>query len=149
MTPVSGTKLDIKVNKRAWFGRAARRVVVLTAMMAGVVSGSQAENTVSGLVDPTRPSYISPSADTKMTQYSGPVLQSTFVSESRRRAVISGKTYKVGDKFGGAMIADIHPYEVVLKQAGRERRLRLLPKLAKQGYVVKTPANSREGENDN
>jgi hypothetical protein len=119
--------------------------VVLVAAMAGIVPGGQAEDTVSGLVDPTRPSYVGVSAEAKM-QHTGPVLQSTFVSASRRRAVISGRTYKVGDKFGGAMIADIQPYEVVLKQAGRETRLRLLPKLAKETYVVKIPANSQDGE---
>ena len=143
--PVPGTKLDIRTSKRGGIGLAARRAVVLVALMAGIVPGSQAEDTVSGLVDPTRPSYVGASAATK-TQYSGPVLQSTFVSASRQRAVISGKTYKVGDKFGGATIADIQPYEVVLKQAGRETRLRLLPKLAKETYVVKIPANSQDGE---
>jgi hypothetical protein len=75
------------------------------------------------------------------------MLQSTFISTSQRRAVISGKTYTVGDKFGGGVIADIQPYEVVLKQAGRETRLRLLPKLVKETYVVKVPANSQEGGN--
>jgi hypothetical protein len=147
MTPVPGTKLDIRTSKRGGIGFAARRAVVLMALMAGMVPGSQAEDTVSGLVDPTRPSYVGASAATK-TQHAGPVLQSTFVSASRQRAVISGTTYKVGDKFGGAMITDIQPYEVVLKQAGRETRLRLLPKLAKETYVVKIPANSQGGGND-
>jgi hypothetical protein len=58
--------------------------------------------------------------------------------------VINGRTYKVGDKYGGGTITDIQPYEVVVKQTNRETRLRLLPKLAKETYVVKVPASSRE-----
>lgn len=96
-----------------------------------------------GLVDPTRPSYGGVSAADERPAGSG--LQSTYVSASRRRAVIGGRTYSVGDKFGGAVIADIQPYEVILKQAGRETRLRLLPKMAKEITVVKVPANSQEG----
>ncbi|HEU5337805.1 MAG TPA: hypothetical protein VFU39_00830, partial [Sulfuricaulis sp.] len=62
-----------------------------------------------------------------------------------RRAVISGKSYVVGDKFGGGTIIDIQSYEVVLKKADRETRMRLLPKLAKETQMVKVPANSHEG----
>ncbi|MDO8705833.1 MAG: hypothetical protein Q7J84_12895 [Sulfuricaulis sp.] len=141
-------KLDIRSNKRDRTGLTACRAAMLVAAMAGIVPGGQAADTVSGLVDPTRPSYVGPSADIKTAQYSGPVLQSTFVSASRRRAVISGKTYTVGDKFGGTVIADIQPYEVVLKKSGRESRLRLLPKLVKETYVVKIPANSQDGGNE-
>lgn len=137
-------KLDIRTSKRGGIGLAVRRAAVLVAVMAVMVPGSQAEDTVSGLMDPTRPSYVGASAEAKM-QHTGPMLQSTFVSASRRRAVIGGRTYTVGDKFGGAVIADIQPYEVVLKQAGRESRLRLLPKLAKETYVVKIPAHSQDG----
>jgi hypothetical protein len=78
----------------------------------------------------------------------GSALQSTFVSASQRRAVINGRTYRVGDKFGGGMITDIQPYEVVVKQAKRETRLRLLPKLAKETHLIKVPANSQEGSNE-
>jgi hypothetical protein len=75
----------------------------------------------------------------------GSALQSTFVSASQRRAVINGRTYKVGDKYGGGTITDIQPYEVVVKQANRETRLRLSPKLAKETHVVKVPVSSQEG----
>ena len=147
MRSVPGTKLDIRTSSKRGVGLVVCRAVVLVVAMAGVVPGSQAEDMVSGLADPTRPSYVGVSAEAK-AQHIGPVLQSTFVSASRRRAVISGKTYTVGDKLGGALIADIQPFEVVLKQAGRETRLRLLPKLAKETYVVKIPANSQDGGND-
>ncbi len=144
--PVPGTKLDISTGSRAAaFCLVTCRAVVLVAGLVGVVTSSQAEDALSGLADPTRPSYLGVSAEAKAVR-TGPMLQSTFVSTSQRRAVISGRTYKVGDKFGGGVITDIQPYEVVLKQASRETRLRLLPKLAKETSIVKVPANSQEGE---
>jgi hypothetical protein len=113
--------------------------------MMGFVAGSQANDSLAGLVDPTQPAYSGTSGGTAASKPAGPLLQSTFISTSQRRAVISGKSYKVGDKFGGGVIADIQPYEVVLKKTNRETRLRLLPKLAKETYMVKVPANSQEG----
>jgi len=113
-------------------------VIVLTPV-------TWADDILSGLADPTRPSYVGNApAGAAGSYYAGPVLQSTFVSASQRRAVISGKTYTVGDKFGGAVIMEIQPYEVVLKRAGRETHLRLLPKLAKASSVVKVPASSQK-----
>ncbi|MHB8535922.1 MAG: hypothetical protein ACYDBW_10830 [Sulfuricaulis sp.] len=100
-----------------------------------------------GLKDPTRPSYVAATVGAKV-QHSGPVLQSTLVSASQRRAVISGRTYTVGEKLAGAVITDIQPYEVTLMRAGRESRLRLLPKLVKEVSIVKAPANSQAGGDD-
>jgi hypothetical protein len=139
-----GTKLDSNRNA-AGLWVVACRAALLVAGMAGFVAGSQANDSLAGLVDPTQPAYSGTSGGTAMSKPTGPLLQSTFISTSQRRAVIGGKSYTVGDKFGGAVIADIQPYEVVLKKAGRETRLRLLPKLAKETYVVKVPANSQEG----
>ena len=82
-----------------------------------------------------------------MGYHSGPVLQSTFISSSSRRAVISGRSYVVSDKIGNAVIAEIQPYEVVLKQGPRETRLRLLPKLAKEIQVLQTGTRNEEGRN--
>jgi hypothetical protein len=157
-----GTKLDICSNRKAGFWlvacRAAvkpvallaalARLTVLIAGMAGFVAGSQADDSLAGLVDPTQPAYSGTLGGTVASKPTGPLLQSTFISTSQRRAVISGKSYTVGDKFGGAVIADIQPYEVVLKKADRETRLRMLPKLVKATYMVKVPANSQEGGND-
>lgn len=113
--------------------------------MLGIVAASQAEDGLAGLADPTRPSYVGITAEGK-ARPAGPMLQSTFISASQRRAMIGGRSYKVGDKFGGAVIMDIQPYEVVLTRAGRETHLRLLPRLAKETSFVKVPANSQEGE---
>ena len=140
-----GTKLDICSNRKAGLWVAASRVVLIVAGMAGFVAGSQANDSLAGLVDPTQPAYSGTSGGIAASKPAGPLLQSTFISTSQRRAVISGKSYTVGDKFGGAVIADIQPYEVVLKKADRETRLRLLPKLVKETYMVKVPAISQEG----
>lgn len=138
-------KLDAS-NRKVGAGFAARW---LSAMLIGWALASpvtRADDIASGLADPTRPSYIgNVAAAGSRYADSGPALESTFVSTSRRLAMINGKSYTVGDKFGGAMITDIQPYEVVLERGGRETRLRLLPKLAKEATVVKVPANSQEG----
>jgi len=153
MTPLLGMKIETNLaaavakcrGNQGNFLRVLRPLVALIGLW-GMVSVSQAESIPAGLADPTQPSFgggmASRSADRKPT---GPVLQSTFVSSSQRRAVISGRPYKVGDKFGGGVITDIQPYEVVVRQADRVTRLRLLPKVVKENYLVKVPANGQEG----
>lgn len=119
------------------------------AVVAGVLllmSPAWADDSFARLADPTRPSSVS-SIPEAVEYSSGPVLQSTLISSGSRRAVIGGRSYNVGEKVGNAVITDIQPYEVVLKQANRETRLRLLPKLAKQPRVLKTRLNSQEGRN--
>ena len=143
--PVIGMKLDITSNRKSGPWLVACRAAAIVAGMAGFVAGSQANGSLAGLMDPTQPAYSGTSGGTAASKPTGPLLQSTFISTSQRRAVISGKSYTVGDKFGGAVIADIQPYEVVMKRAGKESHLRLLPKLAKETFIVKVPANSQEG----
>jgi hypothetical protein len=143
---MAGMKLDKGISRHNGIRAAALRVFVAVFGLAGFATGSLA-NDFAGLVDPTQPAYSMESGTAVVTaaRPTGPVLQSTFISASRRRAVISGKSYVVGDKFGGGTIMDIQPYEVVLKKADRETRLRLLPKLAKETHVVKVPVSSQEG----
>jgi hypothetical protein len=158
MKSALGTKLDSSNRKAGLWVVACRaalkpvallaalaRLAVLVAGMVGFVAGSQANDSLAGLVDPTQPAYSGTSGGTAASKPAGPLLQSTFISTSQRRAVISGKSYKVGDKFGGGIITEIQPYEVVMKRAGKESHLRLLPKLAKETFIVKVPANSQEG----
>lgn len=83
-----------------------------------------------GLADPTRP-YTGPAEAGPAAAPTGPVLQSTMISPTARRAVISGRSYRVGDKVDGAVITDIQPYEVSLRRGDRESRLRMLPRLEK------------------
>lgn len=102
-------------------------VTVLTLAQHGVRAGE----IPAGLSDPTQPQTGEVFIAAKPVEPTGPVLQSTMISPTLRRAVISGRSYKVGDRFDGAVIADIQPYEVTLRREGRETRLRLLPRLAK------------------
>lgn len=137
-------KIDKGISRVSGLGGIVRRAVAAVLGLAGLATASLADD-IAGLADPTQPVYGT--ADGKSAAAAAPAtaLQSTFVSASQRRAVINGRTYKVGDKYGGGVIADIQPYEVVVKQANRESRLRLMPKLAKQAHRVRVPAKSREG----
>ncbi|MBI5783566.1 MAG: hypothetical protein HZA69_07475 [Gammaproteobacteria bacterium] len=139
---MTGMKLDIKKSKGTGIGRHVLRAMFMVTGLVWV-SGVAADE-FAGLADPTQPAYGAAAAMGAVARPTGPLLQSTFISASQRRAVIGGRTYTVGDKFGGGTITDIQPYEVVLKQAERETRLRLLPKLAKETHVVKAPASSLE-----
>lgn len=144
MKPTIGMKLDSNRKADPW--RTACRAALVVLGIVGHVAGSQANDSLAGLADPTQPAYSSGTSGGLVAQKpAGPILQSTFISTSQRRAVISGKNYAVGDKFGGAVITEIQPYEVVIKRAGKESHLRLLPKLAKEIFIVKVPANSQEG----
>jgi hypothetical protein len=142
----TGMKLDTRNSRVAGIRIAVMRTVIAAFGLMGIMTNSLADD-FAGLVDPTQPAYSMESGTAVVTaaRPTGPVLQSTFISASQRRAVISGKSYVVGDKFGGRTIMDIQPYEVVLKKADRETRLRLLPKLAKETHVVKVPVSSQEG----
>lgn len=104
------------------------------ALLMWVVA-SQAAEDLERLPDPTRPHQPGTASAVAQEAVTGPELQSTMVSPTFRRAVISGRTYKQGDKIGGAVITNIQPYEVTLKQGGRETRLRLLPKLTREPNV--------------
>jgi MSHA biogenesis protein MshK len=140
MKPDVGMKLDVN-----WYMKT--RVFI---MAVGVVTACavRAEDLPAGLEDPTRPPMVSAGkSGAAMEYHSGPVLQSTFISSSSRRAVISGRSYGVGDKMDNAVIEDIQPYEVVLKQGARETRLRLLPKLAKEVQILQTGTRNEEGRN--
>lgn len=66
-----------------------------------------------------------------------------MISTALRRAVIDGRSYKLGDRVDDAVLTDIQPYEVTLRRGNRETRLRLLPKLVKEPKAVpgKTPGN--------
>ncbi len=143
--PVIGMKLDVRKGKKTGIGDYLLWAVFVVAGLAGRMTNSLAED-FAGLADPTQPAYsMATAAGAATAKPMGPLLQSTFISASQRRAVISGRSYKVGEKFDGGTITDIQPYEVVLKKADRETRLRLLPKLAKETYMVKVPASSQEG----
>lgn len=85
---------------------------------------------MSGLQDPTRPQFGAAAKPSAAVE--GPILQSTMISPTARRAVIGGRSYVVGDRFDGGVVADIQPYEVTLRKGTQTTRLRLLPRLIKE-----------------
>lgn len=108
----------------------ASSLLVLAALLAPSLAGA------SPLPDPTRPADAPIARANGGTAAAGPVLQSTLVSPTRRVAVIDGRTVGVGDKVHGATVVDIQPYEVRIHQNGRDARLRMLPRLAKEKGTV-------------
>ena len=125
----------------------------MDAGMSGVKSGagccSAAAATTAfaqALRDPTRPPSFSESAregEARVSQ--GPVLQSVIVSGGRKLALIDGRTYTVGDKVGEAKLVAISGSEVVLRESGGNKVLRLTPDAQKTTAVPKggSPRTSR------
>lgn len=110
-----------------------RGVVAAGALWLWAVSAAAAPpgEDLSRLQDPTRPQTgVMVEMSAPMTD--GPVLQSTLISPTSRRATIGGRSYKVGDRVDGGVVTDIQPYEVTLRQGTQLTYLRLLPKLMKE-----------------
>lgn len=104
--------------------RVACQACLVGALCAGLPAC--AEN----LSDPTRP----PSGfwQNQDAPPPGPVLQSVLISPVRRVAVISGKTLRIGDKFGNAQLVKIDENEVELRTGKSSAVLRLYPVLRRQ-----------------
>lgn len=118
---------------------------MLGAAMGLFASGMYAGKAdLSKLADPTRPA-TEPALVAAPVATTGPVLQSILISPTRRRAVINGRTYKIGDKVDGAVVADIQSYEVTLRQGQRETRLRLFPRLVKEPNAVPAKKAGKDG----
>lgn len=85
-------------------------------------------------VDPTRPpaslGVVESGAVT--SEVKGPVLQSVLISKGRKMAVISGKTVRLGEKFGDARLVRITESEAVLKSGKDVQTLKLLPEIEKR-----------------
>ena len=137
MMPSSGTNIG-----NIWSMKIA--MVSIAGMLA--CASAIAQEGFAGLADPTRPASASRSYVEVIEPIpAGPVLQSTIVAPGIKRAVISGKTYTVGERLGAAVVADIRSYEVILDQDGRETRLRLIPPLAKE--TMGAPTGQMKGAN--
>jgi hypothetical protein len=117
-----------------WIWRKRGRVRVGNGAAGALLLASlaHAAEDIGRLPDPTRPPIGPAAAAAPKAEIAGPQLQSTMVSPTFRRAVISGRTYQPGDRLGGAVIVDIQPYEVTLRQDSRETRLRFFPRLVKE-----------------
>lgn len=96
-----------------------RLTIILIVLGATFAPSAQARE----LLDPTRPNGY-----TGITR-SG--LQATLVADGHRIAIISGRRYRVGDRYRGALIKQIKSYEVVMNRQGKIVRLRLVPRVKK------------------
>ena len=94
------------------------------AMHAGLLGASAQAAGIGELPDPTRPQGAAPAAAGALRG-----VQSILISARRKQAVVNGQTVTIGDRCGDAVVVDIRPYEVILQRAGRETRLRLVPRL--------------------
>ena len=87
--------------------------------------------TAEELPDPTRPpaSLVSPGAAPGhgVTESRPSGLQSTIISESRRAAIIDGKTVEQGAKHGNAQLIEVNEGSVVLRSEQTRRVLTLFP----------------------
>jgi len=100
--------------------RASR--ILLMVLVAGVSLAAD----VYALTDPTRPSgFVEPAADAK-SAYASLRLESVLIGESRRVAVINGKTCRVGERVEGATVVAIHSDRAVLVRNGSRITLPLL-----------------------
>lgn len=79
-----------------------------------------------GFGDPTRPTSLSePEAAARVVQGPRWRLQSTLVADSRRVAVINGRTVAQGERVDGAQLVEVRPDGVTLEEGGERFRLRL------------------------
>lgn len=102
----------------------------------GAASSVQAEQ----LRDPTRPADMLGRGQAEVAA-PGPVLQSVLISQQRRIAIISGKTLRVGDKFGDSRIVSITETEVVLQNGKAQKTLKLFPDVQKR--LTSSGANAK------
>ncbi|HEU0188733.1 MAG TPA: hypothetical protein VFQ97_01935 [Gallionella sp.] len=102
------------------------------------------------LPDPTRPpaSFAAPGAapghGVIESQPSG--LQSTIISESRRAAIIDGKTVEQGAKHGNARLIEVNEGSVVLLNEQTRRVLTLFPDVKITRRNIKTKNASPQSE---
>ncbi len=100
-------------------------VFLLPSLM--VAEGVYAEQ----LIDPTRPPDVL-KASASGTVATGPMLQSVLISPQRKMAIISGKTIKLGEKFGKSQLVSITETEVVLQNGKEVQTLKLFPDVQKR-----------------
>jgi MSHA biogenesis protein MshK len=80
----------------------------------------------SGLGDPTKPTALTAPEEERAAQGPRWRLQSTLVADTRRLAVINGRTVAQGGRIDGATLLEVRQDGVTLEVAGERIRLRLL-----------------------
>jgi MSHA biogenesis protein MshK len=117
--------------------------ILLTLSIALCSAAASAED----LPDPTRPPafLMGTGAGTVPGQWSSGSpssgLQSTIISESRRAAIIDGKTVELWAKHGNAQLIEVNEGSVVLRTAQTRRILTLFPdvKMTLRKAFVRAP----------
>jgi hypothetical protein len=107
---------------REWLAGPRRALLVVCVAAVTSVAGAQA------IGDPTRPTSLSePVAQQAAVAVQGPRwrLQSTLVADSRRLAVINGRTVAQGARVEGARLLEVRPDGVTLEEDGQRIDLRL------------------------
>ncbi len=110
----------------------SRAAVLLLTWLAAALVASAAE-----LTDPTRPALLPPPPTGPAPTDAGLALDSIFISETRRVAVIDGRRVEVGDPVGGARVVGIAISGVRLRGSAGEWLLTLT------GTEVKTGRSER------
>ncbi len=98
------------------------------------------------LPDPTRPpASLGLQGSDQSIASSTPQLQSVLISPRRKLAIISGKSVRVGEKFGAAQVVKISEKEVVLRTGDDYQTLKLFPHLEKRISSHSKPKASARG----
>ena len=88
------------------------------------------------------PKALRPGKGNREDRSSG--LQSTIISESRRAAIIDGKTVELGEKYGNARLTEVNEGSVVLRTAQTRRVLTLFPDVKMTQKEIKSRNASPE-----
>jgi len=107
----------------------ARKLSPLPLLLAAAMLAAAATAPAQpGLGDPTRPTSLDEPAPEQRPRQAGPRwrLQSTLVADSRRLAVINGRTVAEGERIDGATVREVRQGGVTLEVEGRRVELRVL-----------------------
>jgi MSHA biogenesis protein MshK len=107
----------------------ARALIAALSLSASSTALGQAS-----LADPTRPPLGATEADpgSAAAPRGGLRLQSVLISNTRRLAVIDGKTVQIGGEVGGATLTAISETGVTLRRGDEVETLRLHPGVEKK-----------------
>ncbi len=98
------------------------------AVLAQLFASSVAK--ADDLKDPTRPPNLAFVSTGELDHV--PVLQSVLISNSRKFAIIDGKTVNLNSKFGEQTLIKLSETEVVLRKGKERQVLKLYPMISKR-----------------
>ncbi|MBI2313151.1 MAG: hypothetical protein HYU77_11685 [Betaproteobacteria bacterium] len=116
-------------------------------MLAALVVAYSAQ-AAEALPDPTRPppgvAVPGPTPGIGAAP-AGPVLQSVYLSATRRAAIIDGQVVELGGKLGDARLIKVSESEAVLKGPEGMQTLRLFPSVEKRALTPEPAKGARAG----